>query len=156
MTKSPVKSVVQRLPTWRGRAAIALIPVAAFVVSMSTLAHAGVAPTSQGNALARPYHSVTIGEPAPNATIFDNAGNVAVAITTSPALRAGDRIALDVDGHPMSPISQDRFELAGLDRGEHSLRARVVDANGYALISSALVIFHVWRGSLLFPHRSKS
>jgi hypothetical protein len=133
-----------------------LIPVVAFVVSMSTLAHAGIAPTSQGNALARPYHSVTIGEPAPNATIFDNTGNVAVVITTSPALRTGDRIALDIDGRPMPPRSQERFKLSGLERGEHTLKAGVIDANGDSLISSALVTFYMWRGSLLFPNRRKS
>ena len=157
MTKSLVKSGFQRLVSWRDRAAIALLPIlVAFVLSTPTLAHADVAPTSRGNAMAPPYHSVTIGQPAANATIFDNAGNVEVAIVTSPVLRAGDRIALDIDGRPMPPRSQERFELSDLERGEHTLRARVIDANGDILISSRLVIFYVWRGSLLFPSRRKS
>jgi hypothetical protein len=137
-----IKSVVRRRPAWRGRAAIVLFQVLAAIVVPAP-------------AMAQPYRSVTIGEPAPNATIFDNAGNVAVAIATSPALRAGDRIALDIDGHPMPPRSQDRFELSGLDRGEHTLRARVVGPDGDTLIPSALVTFYVWRGSLLFPARRK-
>lgn len=117
---------------------------------------AGVAPSARGTAIARPYRSVAIGQPASNATVFDNAGNVEVAVVTSPALRAGDRIALDMDGRPMPPRNQERFELPGLDRGEHTLKARVIDADGDTLISSALVTFYVWRGSLLFPNRRKS
>jgi hypothetical protein len=156
MTTSPVESVVQRLRTWRSGGAIALFPVlVAFIVSTPTLAHAGVAPIPQINAMTQPYHSVTIGQPAANATVFDNAGNVEVRIITSPTLRAGDRIALNIDGRAMPPQNQGRIELSGLDRGEHTLKATIVDAGGYALMSSAAVTFYVWRGSLLFPARER-
>jgi hypothetical protein len=152
---SPVGPQSSLHPMRRGRAVIALFSaLVAFLAPASTFANAGTAPAPQENAIS-PYHSIAVGQPASNATIFDNAGNVEVAIVISPSLRASDRIALNVDGRPMPPRSRNRFELSGLDRGEHTLKARVIDADGDTLISSALVTFYVWRGSVLFPTRRK-
>jgi hypothetical protein len=156
MIASPLEPQGRRHPMKCGRAVIALfLALAASLAPTSTFADAGTAPAPQENATL-PYHSIAIGQPASNGTIFDNAGNVEVAIVISPSLRAGDRIALNIDGRPMPPRSQERFKLSGLERGEHTLKAGVIDANGDSLISSALVTFYMWRGSLLFPNRRKS
>jgi hypothetical protein len=47
------------------------------------------------------------------------------------------------------------FELAGIDRGEHTLVAEAVDRDGEPLIASPPVIFNVWRASRLFPNRKQ-
>lgn len=156
MIASPLEPQSRRHPMGSGRAVIALfLALAASLAPTSTFADVGTAPERQENAIS-PYHAMAIGQPASNATIFDNAGNVEVTIVISPSLRAGDRIALDMDGHPMPPRTQTHFELPGIVRGEHILRARVVAPSGDTLISSDPVTFHVWQASRLFPNRRKS
>jgi hypothetical protein len=101
------------------------------------------------------YDSVAVVKPAGDATVFDNAGNVAVTVAVSPALRtdAGDRIALILDGRRISVRRATHFKLSGITRGEHTLEAQVVDSGGNALISSNSVKFHLWQASRLFPNR---
>jgi len=112
-----------------------------------------VGPQPAGEA-SRVYESIAITQPFADQTIFDNNGDVEVAIAITPALRGGDRIVLDVDGRAMSPRRRPHFELTGIDRGEHTLRAHAVDARGGLLIASAPVTFYLWRASRLFPNRS--
>lgn len=101
------------------------------------------------------YVSIAVVKPADNSTVFNNAGNVAVRVAVSPALRAraGDRVALIVDGRQTSVRRATRFRLSGIVRGEHTVEAQVVDGNGYALISSKPVKFYMWHASRLFINR---
>ena len=101
------------------------------------------------------YDSIAVVKPAGDATVFDNAGNVEVTVAVSPALRidAGDRIALILDGRRISVRRATQFKLSGITRGEHTLKAQVVDSSGKALISSNPVKFHLWQASRLFPNR---
>lgn len=101
------------------------------------------------------YDSIAVVKPAGNSTVFNNAGNVAVTVAVSPALRAdaGDRIALILDGRRISVRRATHFKLSGITRGEHTLEAQVVDSSGNALISSNPVKFHLWQASRLFPNR---
>lgn len=101
------------------------------------------------------YDSIAVVKPAGDATVFDNAGNVDVTVAVAPALhaRAGDRIALIVDGRPMAARRATRFKLSGIVRGEHTLEAQVVDNSGNALIASTPVKFYLWQASRLFPNR---
>lgn len=101
------------------------------------------------------YGSIAVVEPAGDATVFDNAGNVEVTVAVSPALRAdaGDRIALILDGRRISVRRATHFKLSGIARGEHTLEAQVVDSSGNALIASNPVKFYLWQASRLFPNR---
>ncbi len=101
------------------------------------------------------YDSIAVAQPANDATVFDNGGNVDVTVAVSPALDkgAGDRIELILDGRRVSLQSAGQFKLSGIARGEHSLEARVVDGSGNLLISSSPVKFHMWQASRLFPNR---
>jgi hypothetical protein len=101
------------------------------------------------------YDSIAVVKPADNSTVFNNAGDVAVTVAVSPALRtdAGDRIALILDGRRISVRRVTHFKLSGITRGEHTLEAQVLDSGGNALISSNTVNFHLWQASRLFPNR---
>ena len=101
------------------------------------------------------YTSIAIVQPANAATIFDNAGNVAVKVALSPApdLDAGDRIALTLDGQQVALRSTTQFRLSAVVRGEHRLEARIVDRDGNTVIASAPVDFHLWQASRLFQNR---
>ncbi len=101
------------------------------------------------------YDSIAVVQPANDTTVFDNAGNVDVTIAVSPELdtRAGDRVALVVDGRRTSVQAATQFKLFGITRGEHILEAQIVDRSGNTVISSDPVKFHLWQASRLFPGR---
>lgn len=106
-------------------------------------------------AYAGSYDAVRIVAPNPDETVHDNRGDVAVVVGVSPPLdaEAGDRIVLLLDGHAVASGSDARFELKGIDRGTHALRAQVTAADGAVLAASPLVTFHMWRASRLSPGR---
>lgn len=126
----------------------------AFAASVAVLASVP-APAPRTDGSPRLYDSIVIRQPASNSTIFDNEGNVEVAVKVSPALRDGDEIALALDGHRTAKQGGSHFRLSGIPRGEHVVLARVVDSNGNALVESAPVTFYVWHASRLFPNRKK-
>ena len=101
------------------------------------------------------YDSIAVVQPANDATVYDNAGDVEVTVAISPGLDsgAGDRIALILDGRQMPAQSAIQFTLSGLTRGEHILKAQVRDSGGKILISSSPVKFNLWQASRLFPNR---
>ncbi len=60
-----------------------------------------------------------------------------------PGLQAGHQIRLFMDGEQLAdlPPGSANVQLSEVLRGEHQLRAEVVDANGQVLISSSPVKF---------------
>lgn len=101
------------------------------------------------------YDSIAVVDPANDATVFDNAGNVTVTVAVSPGLRgsAGDQIALILDGRVASVRDATRFKLSEIARGEHTLEAQIVDRGGTVVISSNPVKIYLWQASRLFPAR---
>lgn len=98
--------------------------------------------------------SLEVVQPAPGTTVFSNPGNVAVHVRSGAPLTGGQRFELWVDGAPLPPASPSgRFEVTGLPRGEHSVRAFVLDGRGRAVEVSPPVTFYVWKASRLFPNR---
>ena len=99
--------------------------------------------------------AVRIVAPAPETTIHDNDGNLAVevAITPLPDTTAVDQLTLLMDGTAVAKGRALSFELNNIDRGSHTLEVRVYAANGKLLATSPPVVFHMWRASLLFKNR---
>ncbi|MHB8668737.1 MAG: hypothetical protein ACYC7B_14620 [Burkholderiales bacterium] len=135
-----------RFSTLAGGVSLALAAVVSGAYAIDAGAQSGMGTS---------YVSIAVVKPADKSTVFDNAGNVAVRVAVSPALRArnGDRVALIVDGKRAAVRSATHFRLSGIVRGEHTLEAQVVDGNGYALISSKPVNFYMWHASRLFINR---
>jgi hypothetical protein len=102
-------------------------------------------------------YEVSIVAPAPDETVHDNRGNVAVVVAVAPPLRAasGNRVTLLLDGKPVASAPGGRIALSGVDRGTHTLRAQLTAADGAALATSAPRVFHIWRASRLFPNRER-
>ncbi|MGE0384427.1 MAG: DUF4124 domain-containing protein [Gammaproteobacteria bacterium] len=101
-----------------------------------------------------PYEVLAVTTPAPEATIRDNTGNLQVIVSLKPALQAqfGHRVVLYVDGKPFStPGMALTFQLTNLDRGTHTLRARILDSKGGTFESSSLTRFHLHRASVNNP-----
>lgn len=107
------------------------------------------------------YTALSIVSPANDATLRDNAGNIEVKVSLSPALQAGHKLVLLVDGSSQGETTDNTFALTNLERGSHQLTAEVRDAKGETLISSASVTVFLHRHSILFkrnppPHSGKT
>ena len=95
------------------------------------------------------YSDVVIVDPANDATIRENAGEVLVQATTTPGLRAGNRLLLILDGAPTEIAADDGvFQLSNVDRGTHTVAARIVDDADETLLESEPVTFHLLRYAL--------
>ncbi|MGH8581745.1 MAG: DUF4124 domain-containing protein [Gammaproteobacteria bacterium] len=98
------------------------------------------------------YQAVTIVSPSPEETIWENQGNVPVRISVAPAVRVdlGHRLVLLLDGKDTGG-GGDAFTLGNIERGVHTVQAKVVDADGGELASSDSVVFHLKRHTALLP-----
>ena len=108
-------------------------------------------------AMADPASALEVISPRPEATVHDNAGNVAVTVDPGPqALAQGRRIRVLLDGAPAAPEAASRvFRLEGVDRGGHILQAELLDAQGRRVAVSDEIVFHMWRASKNFPARRR-
>lgn len=97
------------------------------------------------------YEALAITFPKHDAAIRDNAGNVAVHVTTSPRLRAelGHRLTLRLDGAAKFSTTDPILQLDNVDRGTHTVQVEVTDKDGQTLATSDPVTFHLQRASVL-------
>lgn len=96
------------------------------------------------------YSSLNLLSPAHNQVFsVGEVGNVAVAGVLSPTLRPGDTVVVLDNGAQVANGKSTNFNLANLDRGEHTLQLQVKDRNGKVVISSNPVTIHVQRTRLL-------
>lgn len=103
------------------------------------------------------YKQLTLTSPEPDATIWDNTGDLLVEYTLEPALRTklGHRMVVSVDGEAVAPLNGTKVQLKNIDRGTHQLQAKVIDADGKVLIESQPAAVHLHRQSVNFPNRAK-
>ena len=99
------------------------------------------------------YTDIAITQPANEETVHDNEGNVAVQVAVSPSLAPGDRVVVLLDGQPAGKWADTTLTLSGVERGAHTLEARVVGPGGSMLVASQPITFYVWQASRLFPGR---
>ncbi|SHF40700.1 protein of unknown function [Modicisalibacter ilicicola DSM 19980] len=100
-----------------------------------------------------PYSTFRIASPEDGYTLQTGyAGDIAVDIGVEPALRKDHRIRLLVDGEvSQSAMHTQAFLLNGLNRGEHTLRAELLDAQGRVRHRSEPVTLYVHRASVNLP-----
>lgn len=97
---------------------------------------------------------IEIFKPKNEETVHNNSGTVTVEIMA--LLAPGQSIRLLIDGGRAAPDSRDlTFRLQGVERGEHTLQALVLDKRGYVVTRSQPVIFFMWQASSQFPNRVK-
>ena len=100
------------------------------------------------------YESISISKPEDGATIWNNPGNFMVDVATKPRLQPGDKMVLMIDGRVVGESdSQTRFELTNINRGEHSLSAHIVNAEGDVVITSKTATIHLHQASVNMPSR---
>ncbi len=95
------------------------------------------------------YEQVIILEPANKQTIRDNPGNLNVLLQTEPALKPGHSVGLYMDGKQVNLGTDALVQLDTIDRGEHVLVARILDADNKVILASKPVTFYMHRISKL-------
>ena len=93
------------------------------------------------------YGTLLITNPANGSGLRNNAGNVSISVSVEPSLRPGHKLIITMDGKEISNGAATSTSLTNVDRGTHSLVARVVDANGNTIKSTSSSF------SLLRAHR---
>lgn len=94
------------------------------------------------------YKSLKLIAPKPEQVIRANDGDVSVALTLSPKLRAGDNVVIKLDGVEKYRGTQRVANLSNLSRGSHQLEVSIVDRKNTVLKSSG-ASFSVLRASAL-------
>ena len=96
---------------------------------------------------------VEIFKPKNQETVHNNSGNVTVEVMA--LLDPGHTVRLLIDGDRAAPDSRDlTFRLQGVERGEHTLQAVVLDRRGDVVKRSKAVTFFMWQASQQFPNRT--
>lgn len=89
------------------------------------------------------YSSLQVLNPTPGKTINDRSGSVQVILLPTPPLSSSHQLIINVDGKDISRGRHANLSLTNVGRGSHSVTGRIVDADGFVMIESPTVSFHV-------------
>ncbi len=93
--------------------------------------------TSKDDAEESIYQAFSVVSPPEGEGYRNNAGNVDIQLSLVPELRRGHTVIVMMDGNEISEGGALSVSLQNVDRGTHSISARVVDAGGKTLISTS-------------------
>jgi len=108
-------------------------------------------PASVGETAEEGYRGITILSPQAEQVLWFDGSAVRVSVQVSPALAAGDRVVIEMNGRQVASGQGSSFSLEEVFRGSHTLRASIVDAQGNTLRVSEPVTFHMKRHSVNKP-----
>ncbi len=99
------------------------------------------------------YTALNVVQPAHQETLWNIGGVLDVTLEVAPALQAGHRLGLYLDGElAATPAMSRQFQLTDVFRGQHTLQAVIVDAQGTEILRSVPVTVMVQQTSLLNPN----
>ena len=101
------------------------------------------------------YQTLTLVEPQPESTIWSNPGNFQVHYEVKPALRTkeGDRLVIMLDDEARPAIAGTRYYFENINRGAHTLKGRIINADGNVLVESESATIYLQQQSLNYPAR---
>lgn len=92
------------------------------------------------------YSSALIVSPENDSIIPHSQISIIIQLSLSPQLQAGHRVQFWFDGAPQGqPVAATAYQIDNIERGSHSLSARVFNSQGQLLISTPSVEVHVKR-----------
>lgn len=94
------------------------------------------------------YEALVITAPANDEAVRENSGNVTISVDVGPSLQSGDRIEILVDGSVAVSGNDTALNLTNVDRGTHSVVARVIGADGTIQATSPISTFHMLRATV--------
>ena len=93
---------------------------------------------------------VSISSPANEATVRENTGSVYVTARISPRFETEFKVQLLFDGTPHgAPSNSTTFALREVNRGEHTLQAKLYNANNKLVSVSPISTFFMHRASVI-------
>jgi hypothetical protein len=95
-------------------------------------------------------YSIRITTPLQDATVRDNQGIIPVAFTTSPMPEEDFSYQMFLDGMPWyEPFFSQQVYLSNVDRGTHTIKVKLMNAEGAVVGTSNTVTIHLHRASAL-------
>lgn len=103
------------------------------------------------------YTGLRVISPAAGETLWNIGGQLNVQLDVQPGLAPGHTLRVTLDGQRVeTPAGATQFTLNEVYRGEHTISASVMDAQGRELVASEPVTFYVQQASLQNPNRPPS
>lgn len=103
------------------------------------------------------YTGFRIVAPAQGETLWNIGGQLPVQLNIQPGLQSSHRLQLYLDGEPREDVPRaTQFVLSEVWRGEHQLRAAILDGQGREVASTETVTFYVQQASLQNPNRPRN
>lgn len=99
------------------------------------------------------YSKAAIVKPKNDEAVRSNNGNLDVELALEPAFdsKLGHQFVASVDGKPFGAAqTRPSFQLLNIDRGTHSLRVEIKDAQGKTVGDTGSTVFHILRVSVQF------
>lgn len=99
------------------------------------------------------YSRLSIVAPAAGETLWNIGGELGVQLAMEPQLGSGHQLRMFLNGEPVDGVPQGptQFNISNVFRGENTLRASIVDAQGRELAASGAVVFYVQQTSIQNP-----
>jgi hypothetical protein len=99
------------------------------------------------------YEVFRISQPSAEQTLRDNSGTLDIALDVQPRIKRGHSLELFLDGQSVEGIPRvtTRFTIGGVVRGQHTLRAVLVDSTGEIVAETPTVRFYMMQTSILNP-----
>jgi hypothetical protein len=100
-----------------------------------------------------PQYSITITSPKPDETFQNEAESLTVTVKIIPTLEPEDKVIVYVDGSPVGvPIHATNIALPWLERGSHTLQAKIIQPKGRGATTDTITIFQQRVSKLLPAH----
>jgi hypothetical protein len=103
--------------------------------------------------LRRLYRDFAITSPQPDEYIQGTANSVTVSWGSRTPPQPGMMVVPTIDGRQYDPVQASSITLNEVDRGEHVVTARLVDASGRTIANASPVKFFVRQFSVNFGNR---
>ena len=91
----------------------------------------------------RNYKDFAIISPQQEESVWRPDGPISIAWNTRFALQAGMQVTLYLDGNIHTTTTQQMIAVAGLDRGEHTVKAELRDSKNRTVATAEQVVFFV-------------
>ena len=91
------------------------------------------------------YKTFKISSPQNDGTVRSAPGNMVVSLQISPSLMSGHEAVVMIDGKQVGKSKSASVSVSNVDRGTHSLSAKIVDAGGKTVASASAITFHMKR-----------
>ncbi len=98
------------------------------------------------------YEDLALVAPEAEQHFWGTGGTLRAQVEAPHELRAGDSVNFYLDGELAGNVRQYGIDLAEVYRGEHSVYAEVVDADGQVLARTDSVVFYMHQQSVLNPN----